>query len=158
MNLTTDTHMNESVCKWIVLSKTEKNAALLLTISWVSHWIRLGVIIHTVYQLWTDRGTIIFHCFDLRWPRRRVCSKNGLTEFSAVGVMACVTAAHRAHCGERGDTEMQIAFVNVNLVTTAQLEVWGVKHAIDGEHVTQQDYRHGVIHVLTDTWRSHSST
>lgn len=110
-------------------SKTEKNTTPSLTVSWVSHWIRLGVIVHTVYQLWTNRRTIIFHCFDLRWSRRGVCSKNGLTELSAVGVMPRVTAAHRAHCGERDDTEMQRLFVNVSQRSPAQPWIWEVKHA-----------------------------
>lgn len=103
-------HLHECISFWVnyfIQDGDEKNPALLLTVCWVSHGVRLGVIVHTVYQLWTNRGTVIFHCFDLRWTRRRVCSKNGLTEFSAVCVMTCVTAAHRAHCGKREDTEIQ---------------------------------------------------
>lgn len=105
--------LHEYINFWVnyfIKDRNEKNPALLLTICWISHGIRLGVIVHTVYQLWTNRGTIIFHCFDLRWTRRRVRSKNGLTEFSAVCVMTCVTAAHRAHYGKRDDTEMQTTF------------------------------------------------
>lgn len=73
-----------------------------LTVRWVPHGVRLGVIVHTVYELGANGGAVVLHGFDLRRPGRGVCPEDGLAVLVTVGVMARIAAAHGAHCAEEG--------------------------------------------------------
>lgn len=74
---------------------------LILTVCRISHWVRLRIVVHTVYKLRANRGTVVFNCFNLRRPRRRVCPKNCLTILPTICMMTCVAAADRPHWGDK---------------------------------------------------------
>lgn len=109
-----------------------KGEFLILTVCRISHWVWLRVVVHTVYKLRANRGTVVFNCFNLWRPRRRVCPKNCLTILPTVCMMTCVTAANRPHWGDKQTGEERWAPAQRDACTTHN-----DSHGITGENPEQ---------------------